>query len=148
MQWYIDPDDNGIISFDMGVEVFKGMKLPTICRRVKTWLFNYKGSLAFYALPVYDDYPECPSFWVMKEYGVQGSWTKQCNINVPRPPGLQMGACKGLVRDNLLILLAADGSVIIYDVDRQEPSSTNIQISSDVSKVTNFALRVCFSLDQ
>jgi F-box interacting protein len=73
LHWISDIFDNGvltpiIVAFDLNEERFRVILFPGITKNYG-FLINYKGSLAMRGF--------ASELWVMKEYGVVESWTKQ-----------------------------------------------------------------------
>ncbi|CAK9162926.1 unnamed protein product [Ilex paraguariensis] len=100
-----------ILSFDINREVFGTIKLPT---PTPPWhnqtLSLLNGSLATI---IYHLEARCKSFdiWVMKEYGVESSWTKQYTIG-PLAIEMPLGFWKG----GELLMETRKGKLILYDL--------------------------------
>nr|POF02940.1 putative f-box protein [Quercus suber] len=73
-----------VLSFDLGVQVFRLISLPNgkfgLHADIGTSVFNGLLSLICYGYHHLSSVKSC-SIWVMKEYGVVDSWTKQFTID-------------------------------------------------------------------
>ncbi|KAL4600510.1 hypothetical protein ACB092_11G203700 [Castanea dentata] len=83
-----DRDDNFcplVLSFDLGDEVFRLISVPNGAFRTSDYVHTsvIGGSLALLCHDTYRHTANnCCSIWVMKEYGVVDSWTKQFTVNL------------------------------------------------------------------
>ncbi|XP_058006574.1 F-box/kelch-repeat protein At3g06240-like [Hevea brasiliensis] len=112
-----------IVSFALGEEVFGEMEVPDCL--VKKYIFMdiaaFDGSLLLVLFMKFTT-ERCFSVWMMKKYGVPGSWTKLFNIS-------HLEWIRRLVafRQNGKVLLAkVDGELVSYDPKTEEISATEI----------------------
>jgi F-box interacting protein len=115
-----------ILAFDMSHEVFRWMALPDLgnLRDVRTKKsFNVLDSCIAVIVHVVDGVEKSFDIWVMCEYGVEESWTKQFKIGpisgVDRPLGFGNN-------DNLL-LVDHKGKVVSCDSNTHEIKNLNIR---------------------
>nr|GMD00287.1 F-box/kelch-repeat protein At3g23880-like [Ipomoea batatas]GMD57804.1 F-box/kelch-repeat protein At3g23880-like [Ipomoea batatas] len=87
MHWFKNYDRDTIISFDLMNDVFNSIAVPVShCFPdgdffISRDLVVLEGSLSVIAHPEYNDYaPGGYEIWVMKEYGIEESWTKKYSI--------------------------------------------------------------------
>nr|GMD84519.1 F-box/kelch-repeat protein At3g23880-like [Ipomoea batatas]GME19701.1 F-box/kelch-repeat protein At3g23880-like [Ipomoea batatas] len=87
MHWFKNYDRDTIISFDLMNDVFNSIAVPVShCFPdgdffISRDLVVLEGSLSVIAHPEYSDYaPGGYEIWVMKEYGIEESWTKKYSI--------------------------------------------------------------------
>ncbi|KAF2293402.1 hypothetical protein GH714_001303 [Hevea brasiliensis] len=121
------PDKTGvwyaIVSFSLGEEVFGEMEVPD-CLVEKYPIIDVAVSDGSLLLVVVTKLTEegCFSVWMMKEYGVPGSWTKLFNIS-----GLERIQRLVAFRQSGEVLLAAvGGDLVFYDPNTEEISATEI----------------------
>ncbi|XP_023910050.1 F-box/kelch-repeat protein At3g23880 isoform X2 [Quercus suber] len=69
-----------VLSFDLGDEVFRLIPLPNGAFGWSVHTLVIGGSLSLLCYDICKN--KCCSIWVMKEYGVVDSWTKQFTINL------------------------------------------------------------------
>ncbi|CAA3015253.1 F-box kelch-repeat At3g06240-like [Olea europaea subsp. europaea] len=111
---YLDGNDL-ILLFDMRHEVFREMLLPARLAKDDSQkskeLVIYRGSLALVLCD--DSGVEC-CIWVMKEYGVVESWTKQFDVNLHDFGG---GFMKHLWvrKDGEVLIVTKDGYLVSCD---------------------------------
>ncbi|KAF2293496.1 hypothetical protein GH714_002260 [Hevea brasiliensis] len=112
-----------IVSFALGEEVFGEMEVPDCL--VNKYIFMdiavFDGSLLLVPFMKFTT-ERCFSVWMMKKYGVPGSWTKLFNIS-------HLEWIRRLVafRQNGKVLLAkVDGELVFYDPKTEEISATEI----------------------
>ncbi|PRQ50270.1 putative F-box domain, galactose oxidase/kelch, beta-propeller, F-box associated interaction [Rosa chinensis] len=71
---------NVVLGFDVCEEVFHEIKLPKdLASEVPNMVISVIGKSL--AVQHYDSKHKCCNVWVMREYGVVESWTKQCTID-------------------------------------------------------------------
>ncbi|XP_058006564.1 F-box protein CPR1-like [Hevea brasiliensis] len=112
-----------IVSFALGEEVFGEMEVPDCL--VKKYIFMdiavFDGSLLLVPFMKFTT-ERCFSVWMMKKYGVPGSWTKLFNIS--HSEGIRRLVA---FRQNGKVLLAKeDGELVFYDPKTEEISATEI----------------------
>ncbi|KAL3745388.1 hypothetical protein ACJRO7_014487 [Eucalyptus globulus] len=126
-----DAPYNSIVAFGMEEESFKQvMRLPrkrnisqySLHSRGKATLAVSCGSLALIAFTVWDR--EVCGIWVMKEYGVASSWTKQHHIVLPI--GLTCRAALGLTGNGKIVLRMVDESLVCCDLGDKQISEVGI----------------------
>ncbi|XP_058007992.1 F-box protein CPR1-like [Hevea brasiliensis] len=112
-----------IVSFALGEEVFGEMEVPDCL--VNKYIFMdiavFDGSLLLVPFMKFTT-ERCFSVWMIKKYGVPGSWTKLFNIS-------HLEWIRRLVafRQNGKVLLAkVDGELVFYDPKTEEISATEI----------------------
>ncbi|KAF8034332.1 hypothetical protein BT93_C0586 [Corymbia citriodora subsp. variegata] len=128
----VDAPYNSIAAFDMREEAFREvMELPrsedlsqfSLNPRGKVTLSVLRGSLALIAFGIWNR-EEC-GIWVMKEYGVAESWTKQHHIVLP--VGSTVRAALGLTGNGKLLLRMVDEKLVYCDVEDGQISEVGIQ---------------------
>ncbi|XP_059660175.1 F-box protein CPR1-like isoform X2 [Cornus florida] len=105
-----------IVSFHMGCEEFGQIMLPhnimAHANQLQILGFRvakFQDSLALIHLTGAKDKPCC--IWVMKEYGVAESWTKQFNIDMIGP----FNSVAGFTRNGQLVLASSAGYLLARD---------------------------------
>ncbi|XP_030966873.1 F-box/kelch-repeat protein At3g23880-like [Quercus lobata] len=116
-----------VLSFDLGDEVFRVISLPNgkfkLTAHIVTSVFKGLLSLICYEHQHMGEYymgsVKCCSVWVMKEYGVVDSWTKQFTIDLDMQYWKVLGFWKN---DHILVQkIQLDGSMLIsYDPESQQ----------------------------
>ncbi|KAB1226684.1 hypothetical protein CJ030_MR1G008467 [Morella rubra] len=105
-----------ILSFDMGDEAFHEIAVPTSLQgrqHLNMAVAVFDGSLAL--VPCNGGWgEESHSVWVMKEYGVAGSWTKLLDIDVE-----ELGKVIGFTRTGGVLATKAE-KLISYDPGSQK----------------------------
>ncbi|KAL3745390.1 hypothetical protein ACJRO7_014489 [Eucalyptus globulus] len=123
---------NSIVAFDMKEEKFgEVIELPqsenltqfSLNPRGKATLSVSCGSLALIAFGIWNREECC--IWMMKEYGVATSWTKQHHIVLPI--GSTVRAALGLTRHGKLLLRMVDEKLVCCDVANMQISDVGIQ---------------------
>ncbi|CAK9162931.1 unnamed protein product [Ilex paraguariensis] len=100
-----------ILSFDISREVFGTIELPTPTPHWRDQTLSLlNGSLAT-IIYHYESQCKCFHIWVMKEYGVESSWTKQYTIG-PLPIEVPLGFWKG----EKLFMGTRKGKLMLYDL--------------------------------
>ncbi|KAI6681445.1 hypothetical protein NL676_035326 [Syzygium grande] len=127
-----DAPYNSIVAFDMKEEAFgEVIELPrlenllqfSLNPRGKATLSVSHGSLALIAFGIWNR-EEC-GIWVMKEYGVAESWTKQHHIVLPI--GSTVRAALGLTGRGKMLLRMVDEKLMCCDVEDMQISEVGIQ---------------------
>ena len=126
----IDRDDNFcplVLSFDLGDEVFRIIPVPNGAFRPTGYVLTsvIGGSLSLLCHDSLKDTKQCCSIWVMKEYGVVDSWTKQLTVDYKE--GLLLGLQKNgniLVETELPVLIHCE----ISSYDPKSKQSKNLGI--------------------
>ncbi|XP_030467295.1 F-box protein At3g07870-like [Syzygium oleosum] len=127
-----DAPYNSIVAFDMKEEAFgEVIELPrlenllqfSLNPRGKATLSVSHGSLALIAFGIWNR-EEC-GIWVMKEYGVVESWTKQHHIVLPI--GSTVRAALGLTGRGKMLLRMVDEKLMCCDVEDMQISEVGIQ---------------------
>lgn len=115
---------NLILAFDLSDEIFVELQLPeclVIGLPMNLNTAEFGESLAIY------HYDKCTwtricSIWVMKEYGVVESWSKEYNIVLDWEPGMILG-----FRNNSEILLTRrTGQLVSYNLETHEKMNFDI----------------------
>nr|XP_009617142.1 F-box/kelch-repeat protein At3g06240-like [Nicotiana tomentosiformis] len=115
---------NLILAFDLSDEIFVELQLPeclVIGLPMNLNTAEFGESLAIY------HYDKCAwtwicSIWVMKEYGVVESWSKEYNIVLDWEPGMILG-----FRNNSEILLTRrTGQLVSYNLETHEKMNFDI----------------------
>ncbi|KAK1560324.1 hypothetical protein Q3G72_025238 [Acer saccharum] len=118
--WTNDVYSNYILAFDFDSEEFGQITLPKghhIGESHRHLLAVLRESLALIVSYYNDNRIGCCNIWVMKEYGIVESWSKQYSII----PNERIFRCLGIVNNRGLMLDAVDEKVVIsYDLDKQE----------------------------
>ncbi|KAK3025745.1 hypothetical protein RJ639_040437 [Escallonia herrerae] len=116
--WWADDEDHGgesMLSFHISTEVFKQIRLPDVCafpdRNERTFLV-LNESLALLLFNTSET--TCFDVWLMTEYGIDGSWTKQFTIG----PLVQVKQPL-LFWKHELLLEKANGQLVSYDLKSQ-----------------------------
>lgn len=114
-----------ICSFDIGSEQFVPVPPPLHFQPSeknllqRTSLGVLRGCLAMAEFPF--DGPRCVSIWVMNDYGVQASWTKECSIKVefepPNSIGYPVPYCYilGSLSNGDILVLHEDGTLVSFN---------------------------------
>ncbi|XP_059660424.1 F-box protein CPR1-like [Cornus florida] len=117
---------NLILSFDMGSEVFKEMILPDSVangRKLNLSIALFGESLSVFH---YDDGYWSTSksccIWVMKEYGVEGSWTKLFTVDLGG-----INKVLGFRKTGEVLVEKSDGELVSYDPNSEEEVETGIR---------------------
>ncbi|XP_050278435.1 F-box/kelch-repeat protein At3g23880-like [Quercus robur] len=111
-----------IVSFDMGNEVFQITKLPeldNVLREKYKFFAAFNGCLALiYVDKIEETLENVFDIWVMCEFGVKGSWTKQLVVITPQ---LEIARPLGFAKNEELFLLSKDKhAVFLYNIGSQE----------------------------
>ncbi|XP_023904830.2 F-box/kelch-repeat protein At3g06240 [Quercus suber] len=124
-----------ILSFDMSREVFRIMRLPDeVFRKLRYPVDSVSSTQRNKVFSVFND---CLAFvvyeedtmtekyfdiWVMRQYGVEDSWTKQLVV------GPLLGIHKPLQfsQNGMLLLVGDDGTIVLYNIGSKE--IRNLQI--------------------
>ncbi|XP_050264028.1 F-box/kelch-repeat protein At3g23880-like [Quercus robur] len=112
-----------IISFDVGSEVTRYIKLPYKIDLAKEewWPFVRNGSLAMVIRSkTHEEHHYIFNIWVMNEYGVKKSWTKQLTVGPLFV--LKLVEC-GM---NEELLFATHSTMYLYDLQRIKPPHDDI----------------------
>ncbi|KAM7497924.1 hypothetical protein LguiA_022338 [Lonicera macranthoides] len=115
-------DHNLIVSFDLKSETFGVMRVPHRAKKeldVRVTLFE--ESLALIDERLF----ECCYVWVMKEYGVENTWTRQFKIHTTTLRHLTVG-----FKNNGNVLLAESrysGDLVFYDPKRRKVKKLGIR---------------------
>ncbi|XP_059650917.1 F-box protein CPR1-like isoform X2 [Cornus florida] len=115
-----------IVSFHMGDEIFGENMVPAGCT-------FYSGSNARVAkfqesLSLIDGiWGKTCSIWVMKEYGIADSWTKQFNIDT----SVGFESVVGFTRKGEVLLGLNSGYLVAYDPDTERVLHLNIRGTTD-----------------
>uniref|UniRef100_A0A2C9VHH3 F-box domain-containing protein n=1 Tax=Manihot esculenta TaxID=3983 RepID=A0A2C9VHH3_MANES len=124
--WLAHKPQNGgevIILFDLGEEVLGEIEVPDCL--VNQYSFMdvavFDGSLLLVPSHKRNGGEHRLSVWIMKEYGVAGSWTKLFNF-----PYLVWFSRLVAFRQNGKVLLAMGGKLFFYDPNTEELSDTRI----------------------
>ncbi|CAK9153594.1 unnamed protein product, partial [Ilex paraguariensis] len=103
---------NVIIGFDVGGEIFKDLSLPKML--VDEYPLNLSISVCGEMITVfqYDSWPKSQRccVWVMKEYGVVESWSKQFTVELSN-----IYAVLGFRRNGEVLIAKSDGEVVLYN---------------------------------
>ncbi|CAL5342846.1 unnamed protein product [Camellia sinensis] len=133
----IDPVTRGcfVLFFDLGNEVFGEIELPLSLvhqfpRNMLTAIVGESLSVLQYDSPIYSK--SC-TVWVMKEYGVVGSWSKQYTIDLDERLVLMLG-----LRKNGEMLLGMGRQLVSYDFESQEITNLGVRGSKDAFWVDNY----------
>ena len=146
-----DWDPQVIVCFDMNHEVFRVIRFPDDVFQRLRYLELVDVSTMEKTLAVLND---CLAFivyndestltekffdiWVIREYGVEDSWTKQLVVG----PLLGIKEPLGFARNGELLLRGGDEAIVLYNIDSQEmknlqcggfPSTAMIYVESLVS---------------
>ncbi|KAK7845894.1 F-box/kelch-repeat protein At3g23880 [Quercus suber] len=101
-----------IISFDMSHEVFQIIRFPEFSTIGSERLAVFNDCLACILYGV----TECIDIWVMREYGIEDSWTKQLVVNPPVPI-----ACPVRFFGNgEFLLFDKNWAMVLYNIGSQE----------------------------
>ncbi|KAL0003655.1 hypothetical protein SO802_011216 [Lithocarpus litseifolius] len=111
-----------IVSFDMGNEVFQITKLPeldNVLREKYKFFAAFNGCLALIFVDKIEETLENVfDIWVMCEFGVRGSWTKQLVVITPQ---LEIERPLGFAKNEKLFLLSKDRhAIFLYNIGSQE----------------------------
>ncbi|XP_057506276.1 F-box/kelch-repeat protein At3g06240-like [Actinidia eriantha] len=121
---------NLIVLFDMSSEVFREMLVPESVNRLddgmgETSLVAFRESISLIELWVYGDDPHC-TVWVMKDYGVAESWSKQFRFDLSG--GLKKPL--GLRRNGEVIMTSKEGYLVSVDPKRRRILDLEIRVST------------------
>ncbi|XP_075645631.1 F-box/kelch-repeat protein At3g06240-like [Castanea sativa] len=114
-----------ILSFDMSREVFRIMRLPDEVMQRNKLFSVFNDCLAFviyknYTMSMTEKYFD---IWVMREYGVEDSWTKQFVVG----PLLGIHMPLQFSENGMLLLVGDEGAIVLYNIGSKE--SRELQIS-------------------
>ena len=130
-----------VLSFDLGDEVFRLISLPNgkfgLDSDIGTSVFNGLLSLICYGYQHLSTIKSC-SVWVMKEYGVVDSWTKQFTIKLNMLRWEVLGFLKN---DHVLVQkIQLHGSMLFsYDPESQQVKNLGFYRSTCYSYADNYA---------
>ncbi|XP_057506612.1 F-box protein At3g07870-like [Actinidia eriantha] len=121
---------NLIVLFDMSSEVFREMPVPKSVHRFDDWMGNtslvaFRESISLIELWVCGYDPYC-TVWVMKDYGVAESWSKQFRLDLNG--GLQKPL--GLRRNGEVIMTSKEGYLVSVDPERRRIMDLEIHVST------------------
>ncbi|KAM7468943.1 hypothetical protein LguiA_007126 [Lonicera macranthoides] len=110
---------NLILSFDMCDEVFREIKLPECLAGKSPWFMGVvviQDSLYVVEYDISLEFLNMLSIWVMKDYGVVESWTKQYKIDT------EVGLVRvlGVRRNGEVLLTTRNDELVDYDVQTRE----------------------------
>ncbi|KAM7473316.1 hypothetical protein LguiB_020559 [Lonicera macranthoides] len=110
---------NLILSFDMCDEVFREIKLPECLVAKSLWYMGVVVIQDSLSVVEYDkslEFLNMLSIWVMKDYGVVESWTKQYKIDT------EVGLVRvlGVRRNGEVLLTTRNDELVDYDVQTRE----------------------------
>ncbi|GFS45615.1 hypothetical protein Acr_00g0097050 [Actinidia rufa] len=122
---------NLILLFDMSREVFQEMPVPESVYRVDGWmgetsLVAFRESISLIKLWAYGDDAHC-TVWVMKDYGVAESWSKQFSFDLSG--GLQKPL--GLRRNGEVIMTNKEGYLVSFDLERRQIMDLEIHVTTN-----------------
>ncbi|XP_065628572.1 F-box/kelch-repeat protein At3g23880 isoform X2 [Quercus suber] len=129
-----------VLSFDLGDEVFRLISLPNgkfgLDADIGTSVFNGLLSLICYGYQHLSTVKSC-SVWVMKEYGVVDSWTKQFTIELNM---LRWEVLRFLKNDHVLVQkIESHGSKLLsYDPESQQVKNLGFYRSPYYSYADNY----------
>ncbi|CAL5406765.1 unnamed protein product [Camellia sinensis] len=133
----IDPVTRGrfVLFFYLGNEVFREIELPLSLvhqfpRNMLTAIVGESLSALQYDSLIYSK--SC-TLWVMKKYGVVGSWSKQYTIDLDGRLVLTLG-----LRKNGEMLLGMGRELVSYDFESQEITNLGVYGSKDAFWVDNY----------
>ena len=113
-----------VLSFDLGDEVFRVISLPNgkfgLDADIGTSVFNGLLSLICYESRHMGEHYSC-SIWVMKEYGIVDSWTKQFTIDLNMQCWKVLGFWKN---DHVLVQKMQSGGSMLFSY---EPVSQQVK---------------------
>nr|BAQ18965.1 S10-locus linked F-box protein type-14 [Petunia x hybrida] len=126
--WFGNTNTVVILGFDMSTETFRNIKMPNTCHfkdRKCYGLVVLNESLTLICYP----YPGCEidpavdfmEIWIMKEYGVNDSWSKKYTI-VP----LAIESPLAIWKNHLLLLQSITGHLISYNLNSDEIKEFNL----------------------
>lgn len=126
---------NLIVLFDMGDEVFREMDLPDVVANedVLMSISASRGSLLALCYDRANPNERC-IVWVMKEYGVAESWTKQFVIN-------QQGLTKAVSlmgNGEVLLMKKSCKELVLFDPEREEIKEVGPRGSSNMDIHVNY----------
>ena len=116
-----------VLSFNLLDEVFHVISLPNVTfertNNVHTSVIGGSLSLLFY----YDRHADnkCCAIWVMKEYGVVDSWTKQFNVNLNR--GVEITRVLGLQKNGNILVEAILSRPSRCELSSYDPKSERVK---------------------
>lgn len=124
-----------VLLFDLGNEVFGEIELPLSLvhqfpRNMLTAIVGESLSVLQYDSQIYSK--SC-TVWVMKEYGVVGSWSKQYTIDLDGRLVLMLG-----LRKNGEMLLGMGRELVSYDFESQEITNLGVRGSKHAFWVDNY----------
>ncbi|CAN4105034.1 unnamed protein product [Withania somnifera] len=116
--------ENLIVAFDLSDEIFVELQLPDCLVNGPPMQMNtaeFGESLAIYHYDYYTWTPSC-SIWVMKEYGVAESWSKEFNVPLDPKPGKILG----FRNDGEILLTRNTGQLVSYNPRTHEQTDVGI----------------------
>ena len=120
-----DAQSSIVLSFDLGDEVFRLISLPNgkfgLDAHIGTSVFNGLLSLICYEYRHLDI--ECCSVWVMKEYGIVDSWTKQFTIDLNMLYWKVLGFWKN---DHVLVQKMQSGGSMLFSYEPESQQVKNL----------------------
>jgi F-box interacting protein len=124
------PSD-AIVSFNMTDEVFRIIRMPDLDERNAIWrgysvLNNCISMIVSYAQDTVTE--KIFDIWVMREYGVKESWTKQFVIGPLS--GIQFPL--GFTMNDELLMVARDGQLVSYNSNAQEIKSLQVRATQAI----------------
>ncbi|XP_059668933.1 F-box/kelch-repeat protein At3g06240-like [Cornus florida] len=127
-----------IIGFDVGGEVFCELNLPKKLaddNPLNLAIAVFGDTLSVFQYDKRVKIEHC-SVWVMKQYGVVESWSKQFNVDLH---GGALGGALGFRRNGKILLARRNGKVISYDPDNRGSKSLGICGGTDSIYVGTYA---------
>ncbi|XP_050382001.1 F-box/kelch-repeat protein At3g23880-like [Argentina anserina] len=107
---------NVVLGFDVSEEVFHEMKLPKdLTSVVPNMIMSVTGKTL--AVQHYDGIRKCCNVWVMREYGVVESWTKQFTIDF-LTPNFRVTKVLGSMKNGEFLLETYNekkGEIVLHD---------------------------------
>nr|POE54672.1 f-box protein cpr30 [Quercus suber] len=139
-----------VLSFDLGDEVFSVISLPNgkfgLGADIGISVFNGLLSLLSYGYQHMSSF-QCCSVWVMKEYGVVDSWTKQFTIELNMLHWKVLGFLK-----NGHVLVQKIGShrskLLSYDPESEQVKNLGFYRSTYYSYADNYVRNFTFLTNQ
>nr|POE54671.1 f-box protein [Quercus suber] len=138
-----DAQSSIVLSFDLGDEVFRLISLPNgkfgLDADIRTSVFNGLLSLICYGYQLLSSVKSC-SVWVMKEYGVVDSWTKQFTIDLNMLHWIYWKVLGFLNNDHVLVQkIQSHGSMLLsYDPESQQVKNLGFYRSTYYSYADNY----------
>uniref|UniRef100_A0A5B7B4A5 F-box domain-containing protein n=1 Tax=Davidia involucrata TaxID=16924 RepID=A0A5B7B4A5_DAVIN len=128
-----------ILSFDIGKEVFQEIMLPNyhldeVEFDVSTCVLEESLSLFVYCSFKHLEGSECCYLWVMREYGVAESWTKQYTIVLEG----RVERTLGFTKFDELILEESNGEIFLFDIQNHKVKYLGIRGRLDMLDVVTF----------